>query len=141
MQTLSEDLEELIDYVFDAVVPYKQYRVIRADDYLGCARMIVPVHELPIDYITPFSETDYDYQIAAIVSRRLLDTPFTYIMKCIVGMNRGHMLTTEVVNTLWAYTEAAEYYERERGYLPINMRAFVASVVALGIDEAMQYDY
>lgn len=140
--SLCPDLERLIDKVFDAVVPHKQYKIISADEYVPCQRSIVHVHEMPTEYITPFSDVSYDYKVQAIKACQYPANPtggFDGFLSVVVRCGLARDVTGGLTPALWAYTEGAEKYTRLNGPI-LHMRAFVASYIALGLD-AFNYEY
>mgnify|MGYP003437603581 FL=1 len=139
--SLSNDVERLIDDVFDKIVPHNQYRVVRADEAVPCARSIVHVQELYDGYISPFSSEEYDYKMQAIVICSSCSAfPFSDIITRIVEVGMAYKLATmNLTDFLWAYTDGAARYETDKGPL-LHMRAFVASYMELGLS-AFDYEY
>lgn len=139
--SLSDDLERLIDKVFNAVVPHAQYKIIGEAEPVPCQRHVSHVYELPQDYVTPFSSTDYDYKLQAIGAVYGMRRVFDKFIYKVVDLGDAKEITTEVVQVLWACTDGCRHFEQVRGYVPEHMRAFVATYAALGIDEALFYEY
>ena len=140
--SLCPDLEVLIDKVFDAVVPHKQYKVLTADEYVSCQRSVVHVHEMPTKYITPFSDVSYDYKMQAIKASQYPNDEngdFNGFLTVVLRCGLAYLVTADVTNPLWAYTTGSCQYQRNTGPL-LHMRAFVATYIAMGLD-AFNYEY
>lgn len=145
--SLCHDLEVLIDKVFDAVVPHKQYKIITAEEYVPCQRSVVHVHPMPDGYVTPFSDVDYDYKMQAIEAMQYPGgnswygiKKFNEFIRLTLRLNEGHMLLTDTAGFLWAYLEGARQYEAKKGPV-LHMRSLIATYLALGWPETLQYEY
>lgn len=141
-QLNSSAVEELIDLIFDRVVPNQQYKVLTAEEYVPCQRSVVHVHEMPEGYYTPFSDVSYDYKMQAIEASQ-----FPHKMNCnafisvAVRLGLSWRVTENVVTFLWPYLDGAPIYEAAKKLPVLNMRAFVATYRYMGWPATADYEY
>lgn len=142
--SLCSDVEVLIDKVFDAVVPHKQYRVLTADEYAPCQRTVVHVHELPEGYNTPFSDESYEYKMQAIKACQYPakngDEAVGSFVSLAVRLGLAYAITSEIVDFLWPYMAGSYIYEFDKPPV-LNMRAFVATYDHMGWPACADYEY
>lgn len=142
------NLEFLIDNIFNRVVPGQNYRVVSPDEH-ETVGSIIRVNELPTDYVSPFSSTDYDYKLAAIqkyVPPLLVNigTDYAYarflFYVSTAGSKIADRLTGDDAETMRVYYNESSAYTQYTGLPVLNMRAFIAAYKDMGL-AAYEYDY
>lgn len=135
------NLEILIDAAFNRFVPGQNYRVVSPDEH-ETKGVVIRVHALHGDYVSPFSSIDYDYKLAAIINSGTFVDPYARFLLCVamLGKPTTDRLTGDDAETIRVYFNEASAYTQYTGLPVLNMRAFIAAYKDMGL-AAYEYDY